>query len=54
MRVRLIELASLFEHHHAPLDRLLAVASRVAAVTLPPSEAGKVAGWFDRLREGDR
>ncbi len=53
VRLRLIELDSLYEDFPDPLARLLAVAARAAHTILSPTTATLVSTWCERLRAGE-
>lgn len=54
VRVRLIEVDSMFDVFEDPMARLLSVMQRAAAVVLEPTMAAKVVAWCHNLESGDR
>ena len=53
VRVRLVELSSLFEEYPDPLARVLSVMRRIAGCVLEPTMAAKVAAWCGNLERGN-
>lgn len=53
VKVKVLELRSLFEYHTDPVSRFLSVAQQAAAVVLEPTAAGLVAAWCENLKRGE-